>query len=144
MTPIAPIPCLPLRRHPGANLRRTLESTVADASGAWFVVSGIGRLLNPQLRFVGADQATRLVGPFEILSLSGCITPQGAHLHMAIADDQGRVYGGHVGCGNTIRTTAEVSLVMPTAWSLSRVPDASTGFAELLVTPLPGGPVHAG
>lgn len=125
---------LPLRLSPGADLRRALEQALADAGldGA-FVVSGIGSLADVQLRFAGAAAATVLPGDFEILSLAGAISADGAHLHMAVADSAGRVVGGHLVYGNRVRTTAEVLLVATPGWQLSRPFDAATGFAELAV-----------
>jgi len=45
------------------------------------------------------------------------------------------VLGGHVGYGNTVRTTAELLLVETPDWNLTRVNDAATGYKELLVQP---------
>jgi hypothetical protein len=45
----------------------------------------------------------------------------------------GRVYGGHVGYGSRVRTTAEVLVAPLPNWSLTREHDATTGFTELLV-----------
>ncbi len=54
-------------------------------------------------------------------------------LHMSVATADGRVLGGHVAYGCTVRTTAEVLLLLLPEWSLSREPDALTGFSELVV-----------
>jgi uncharacterized protein len=123
---------LPLRLSPGDDLRRALEE--AGAGGA-FVVSGMGSLIDVRLRFAGAPEATLLAGDFEILSIAGAITADGAHLHMAVADGQGRVSGGHVVYGNVVRTTAEILLVSTPAWQLSREHDPATGYTELMVRP---------
>ena len=129
---------LPLRLPPGSDLRRALEDAVRGTGhGSAFVVSGIGSLSNPRLRFAGAEAETPLSGAFEILSLAGTITPDGAHLHMSIADREGRVVGGHLGYGNEVRTTAEVLLVLLSGWALSRALDRGTGFKELVVRRVP-------
>lgn len=65
--------------------------------------------------------------------MSGTLTRDGAHLHMAVADEQGRVLGGHVCYGNTVRTTAEVLLAGLSEWSLTREHDTGTGYRELVV-----------
>lgn len=57
----------------------------------------------------------------------------GAHLHMSVADAQGQVTGGHVAYGCSVRTTAEVLLVLLPEWSFTRVLDPHTGFLELVV-----------
>lgn len=121
---------LPLRLSPGDDLRRSLEQ--AAVPGA-FVIAGIGSLVDVQLRFAGAPVATLLSGDFEMISIAGAITPDGAHLHMAVADAQGRVFGGHVVYGNVVRTTAEILLMATPGWELARPFDAATGYPELLV-----------
>jgi predicted DNA-binding protein with PD1-like motif len=136
---------LPLRLPPGEDLRRALEATATAAGSGSFVVSGIGSLWHPRLRFAAAEAETQLEGPFEILSLSGSITPEGAHLHIAVADGQGQVVGGHLCHGSRVRTTAEILLACPDGWQLSRLDDATTGYQELHVQALPGemGPTGA-
>lgn len=125
---------LPLRLPPGTDLRQSLEAALsAHGEASAFVVSGIGSLSNARLRFAGADSETSLTAMFEILCLSGTLTTDGGHLHMAIADQHGRVAGGHVCYGNIVRTTAEVLLVSPQEWALAREFDANTGFKELIV-----------
>ena len=133
---------LPLRLEPGQDLRRALEDAAA-ALGSAFVVCGIGSLVNPTLRLAGAAAQTSLEGDFEILSLAGTITPQGAHLHMAVAGRDGRVVGGHVCHGNRVRTTAEVLLVRADGWELARELDPATGYRELVAKPAAKGQVDA-
>jgi uncharacterized protein len=128
----------PLRIHSGSDLRRTLEEAASgDSTGSAFVVAGIGSLANPRLRLAGAESETSMTGAYEILGLSGTLTPDGAHLHIVIADDQGRVLGGHVCYGNAVRTTAEVLLAHLADWKLSRELDPATGYKELVVGPEP-------
>lgn len=55
---------------------------------------------------------------------------------MAVADAQGRVHGGHVGLGCTVRTTAELLVAELPAHRLSRVLDPATGYPELVVQPV--------
>ena len=129
---------LPLRLRPGADLRRSLEEAArVSAGGSAFVVGGIGSLVNASLRLADAQSETLLQGPFEILTLSGTLSPDGAHLHMAVADPKGQVLGGHVGYGNEIRTTAELLLLRLPGWTLARQADEVTGFRELVIRPAP-------
>lgn len=69
------------------------------------------------------------------MTLGGTVSAAGAHLHMSVADGAGRVLGGHVAHGCTVRTTAEVLLLLLPEWSFARELDAATGFAELVVRP---------
>lgn len=122
----------PLRLPPGADLRRALEE-LAAADGPAFVVAGIGSLNNPRLRLADAATETALEGPWELLTLSGSLTPDGAHLHATMADARGAVLGGHLAYGNEVRTTAEFLIAPLDGWELGRAFDAQTGYTELLV-----------
>jgi predicted DNA-binding protein with PD1-like motif len=128
----------PLRLQPGADLRRALEVCL-DQRGcrAAFVVSGIGSLRQARLRLAGKDQPEALDGDLEILTLAGSLSSDGAHLHMSVADANGRVTGGHAAYECVVRTTAEVLLVLLPEWSFTREPDPRTGFAELVVRAAP-------
>lgn len=134
----ATLDLLPLRLHPGDDLRRAIEAAVHGAGwpGA-FVVAGIGSLSNPRLRLAGQTSEVEFDGDFELVSLSGTVAVNGAHLHMCIADAQGRVSGGHVVYGNAVRTTAEILLAPLPVWQLTRAHDPATGHAELQIRHLP-------
>ena len=121
---------LPLRIDPDEDLRRALE---ARGGSAAFVIAGIGSLHAASLRFAGRKDAQVLEGPLEILTLSGSLSADGAHLHMSVADSTGKVNGGHVAYGCRVRTTAEVLLADLPGWSLTRERDAATGYPELVV-----------
>src|SRR5262245_26324244 len=99
---------LPIRIQAGADLRRSLEEIAQrEAPDGAFVLCGIGSLINPQLRFAAEPDARVLDGPYEILTLSGCIADGIAHVHMTVAGATGSVLGGHLVYGNEVRTTVE-------------------------------------
>jgi predicted DNA-binding protein with PD1-like motif len=131
------MPLLPLRLDAGTDLRRALEAAAASIGPA-FVVSGIGSLSGCRLRLAGQAAETVFDGPFELVSLAGSLTPDGAHLHASVADAQGRVLGGHLTYGNTVRTTAEVLLCAVEGWAMGRALDPRTGYLELVVWPAGG------
>jgi hypothetical protein len=125
---------LPVRLAPGDDLRAALEAAVAAHGGsAGFVLAGIGSLSAARIRFAGAEQSQVLGGDLEILTLSGSIAANGSHLHISVADASGRVLGGHVAPGCTVRTTAEVLLALLPGWRFAREHDAATGYAELVL-----------
>jgi predicted DNA-binding protein with PD1-like motif len=127
---------LPLRLQPGDDLRRALEAAVAaQGATAAFVVAGIGSLRPTMLRPAGAETLLCIEGDVELLTLSGSLAEAGSHLHLSVADAQGRVLGGHAGYGCTVRTTAEVLLALLPEWHFTREADARTGYAELVVRP---------
>jgi predicted DNA-binding protein with PD1-like motif len=124
----------PLRLFPGDDLRAALEDVLRQVNmSAAFVIQGIGSLSVAQLRFAGNEAPTELRDDLEILTLGGSIASNGAHLHMSVADARGRVFGGHVGYGCSIRTTAEILVALLPEHRFSRERDASSGFMELAI-----------
>lgn len=87
------------------------------------------------MRLAGEPHPTCIDGPLEILTLSGSLTPDGAHLHASVADRSGRVLGGHVCTACEVRTTAELLIAPLPAGPLARAVDAATGYPELVVRP---------
>jgi predicted DNA-binding protein with PD1-like motif len=61
------------------------------------------------------------------VALSGTLSPDGPHLHIAVADAAGRTLGGHLGVGSIVHTTAEIVVVELRGVDFSRQPDRETG-----------------
>ncbi|MGB9868833.1 PPC domain-containing DNA-binding protein [Methanothermobacter sp.] len=116
-----------LRLEPDMDLMAEMEAI--DVEGA--VVSGIGSLHGVRIR-TADESILKLEGPLEIISLQGTLTGDGVHIHIAVADSSGRVFGGHLrGCCR-VRTTVELA-VIPYRGKLRRVLDDRTGYSELVV-----------
>ena len=127
---------VPLRLTPGADLRLALEAWMgAQQEQAGCLISAVGSLSLAQLRLAGATQATAIRGELEILSLSGTLSLDGAHLHIAIADSKGALIGGHLCAGSLVRTTAELVIGLLPEWRFRRELDPATGYAELQISP---------
>lgn len=130
---------LPVRLHPNQDLRAALEALLAqEGVHAAFVMQGIGSLGTAMIRFAGMSEATWLGGDMEILTLSGTLSPDGAHLHITVADAQGQVLGGHVAPGCIVRTTAEILVALLPDYRFSREQDPESGCKELVIRTLPG------
>ena len=129
---------LPLRLRPGDDVRgAVVAALLASGQQAGFVLQGIGSLSVAQLRYAGQPQATPLRGDLEILTLAGSIAPDGAHLHMSVSDARGQVFGGHVGPGCVVRTTAELLLALLPERRFTREHDPLTGYPELRIDSIP-------
>jgi hypothetical protein len=127
---------MPLGLPPGADLRRALEAWMgAQQEQAGCVINAVGSLSVAQLRFAGATEATLIHGELEIISLSGTLSPDGAHLHIAISGSSGTVIGGHLCAGSLVQTTAELVIGLLPEWQFSRKLDLATGHAELRISP---------
>jgi predicted DNA-binding protein with PD1-like motif len=129
---------VPLRLHSGEDLRRALEAWMGEQQQqrqAGCMISAVGSLSVAHLRLAGASETTTICGELEIISLSGTLSPDGAHLHIAIADSSGAVIGGHLGPGSLVRTTAELVIGLLPEWRFRRELDPATGYAELQISP---------
>jgi predicted DNA-binding protein with PD1-like motif len=131
---------VPLRLQPGDDLRRALETWMGEQQEqAGCVISAVGSLSLAQLRLAGAAEAKAIHGELEILSLSGTLSPDGAHLHVAVADSSGAVIGGHLCAGSLVRTTAELVIGLLPQWRFHRELDPATGHPELQISPQAAG-----
>lgn len=127
-----------LRLTPGQDLKQALQKfSQAQGLEAAIILTGLGSFTQAALRFAAASEATLIDGPLELISLSGTLSQHGMHLHGAVADAQGRVYGGHIMPGCLIRTTAEIAIATLPHLRLCRQPDRQTGYLELGIEPLP-------
>jgi predicted DNA-binding protein with PD1-like motif len=63
--------------------------------------------------------------------LSGTLSVHGSHLHICIADGDGKTTGGHLTEGCTIFTTAEIIIGSFEDLRFSRTMDRETGYKEL-------------
>ncbi len=129
---------VPLRLQPDADVRLALEAWIGEQEEqAGCVISAVGSLSVAQLRLAGAAEATTIRGDLELINLSGTLSPDGAHLHIAVADSQGAVIGGHLCAGSRVRTTAELVIGLLPDWQFSRELDPATGYAELQIKAQP-------
>ena len=127
---------VPLRLQPGDDLPLALEAWMGEQQEqAGCVISAVGSLSLAQLRLAGATAAKEIRGDLEILSLSGTLSPDGAHLHITVADSSGTVIGGHLCAGSLVRTTAELVIGLLPDWRFRRELDPATGYAELRISP---------
>jgi predicted DNA-binding protein with PD1-like motif len=123
-----------LRLKPGQDLRQELEAfAVSIKMQAGLVLTCVGSLTRAALRLADADSTTLLEGKFEIVSLVGTFSPDGAHLHISISDTQGDTYGGHLQEGALVYTTAEIVLADLEEHNFNRRLDTETGYDELYI-----------
>jgi predicted DNA-binding protein with PD1-like motif len=123
-----------LRLRPGDDVREKLEQFVKQRSiRAGFVASCAGSLRVVAIRFADQQNIATLEGPFEIVSLSGTLGPDGSHLHITVADGTGRTVGGHLGLGSTVYTTAEIIVGELQGSRFRRELDPVTTYQELVI-----------
>ncbi len=128
-----------LRLTPGENLATALRAVfTASGAGAMAIVTCVGSLTDVRIRHANAASATAYCGHFEITSLVGTIDAQGEHLHLSIADPEGRTQGGHLMSeGSAVYTTAEIVVVALPSLTFRREPCPLSGYRELVITERP-------
>ena len=120
----------------GADLKEELRSAVElNGIRAGVLLSVVGSLSRTELRMAGGESTMIIDLPTEIVSGTGTFAPGGAmHVHIAVADKEGRVVGGHLVSGCKIMTTAEIVVGdLSDEWSFERKMDDSTSSLELVV-----------
>ena len=118
----------------GADLKIAVQELVNKYRiSAGSLVSCVGSLSKINLRLAGAETTLAAAGPFEIVSIMGTLTPDHQHIHMAVADGKGHVFGGHLLEGNIVDSTAEVVIHSYLQLGFSRAFDPCTGYTELVI-----------
>ena len=121
-----------LRLTPGQDLKKELENYIkAHKVQAASVISAVGSLKTATIRFANKESFSQLKGPLEVVSLSGTLGIAGTHLHIAVADGEGKTTGGHLVEGNPVFTTMEVVLGIYPGLSFQRTLDPVSTFKEL-------------
>lgn len=134
--PLSSARFLALRLLPGEELLTALRQYLEQYRlRSVFIAGCVGSLTDIALRFAGQEGTQHLYGKFEVVSLIGTLDAQGEHLHLAVADEEGRMRGGHVMPGCTVRTTLELVLGELEQVTFSRRPCALSGYEELLIQP---------
>jgi predicted DNA-binding protein with PD1-like motif len=123
-----------LRLRPGADLKAELLALAErERVRAGWVLTCVGSLSHVRVRLAGGAEHAIWEGAFEIVALTGTLSRDGGHLHLAVADQQGRTVGGHLAEGCIVRTTAEVVLAADDRLVFAREHDPATGYDELVV-----------
>lgn len=121
-----------LRLVPGEDVRDALSTwCAANTIGAAGIVSAVGSLSQARLRFAGASGASDLRGDLEVIACSGTVARHGLHVHLSVADPEGRMTGGHLLTGCLVRTTLELVVLEVDGVRMLRTTDPATGFPEL-------------
>lgn len=130
---------LAFRLKPGQLLKEELERRVIEADiKAGVLLSIVGALKVANLRMAGAtpdkEEVKKYEGAFEIVSGTGTFSPDGCHIHLSIASEDGIVFGGHLKSGCIVDPTVEVVIGILEDKEFIRKLDADTGYPELEIS----------
>lgn len=124
------------RLKPGQDLKKSILEFAADNKiEAGIIVTCVGSLEQYNLRFARKKDGMKEKGHFEIVSLTGTLSSQACHLHVAISDNTGKTIGGHLLDENIIYTTAEIAIASLSNFTFERKLDNHYGYQELLIHP---------
>ena len=125
------------RLKPGADLFDSIEIFVAEHNiQAGCVLSSVGSLTHTTLRLANRSYYNEYEGHFEIVSMTGTVSTNGSHIHVAISDGDGLTIGGHLVSGCKIYTTAEIILaVLDDVIYKRELLENDSGYEELVVYP---------
>ncbi len=122
-----------LRLKPHEDLKKSLTDFVNKTQLSGFILTAVGSLQQVTIRFAGHPYGQAFKSLFEIISLGGTLSPNGLHLHLAVADASGKIIGGHLMNGCIIYTTAEIIIGSSEDLKFIRSFDRETGYNELEV-----------
>ena len=123
---------LAIRLKPEQDLKQSLRNFVEQNNiQVGFILTAVGSLKKATLRFANQDKSQVFDERFEIVSLVGTLSSQGIHLHISLADKNGKTIGGHLLDGCTIYTTAEILIGTSEDFIFLRTVDEKTGYKEL-------------
>ena len=119
----------------GMDLRQGIEDYCRDNDiHSAAIVTVVGCVYRARIRLADGETIEEYDDRYEIVSLTGTVSPDGSHMHVSLADEDGRVIGGHMCNGCLVNTTAEVVLVsLDEEYRFSREYDDSTGYDELVI-----------
>lgn len=126
------------RIEDGFDLRSEIERiTRQNEVRAGSVLCGLGGLQKCRLRLpVTEPGQPKYINPgvVEIIALQGTLSLHSAHIHVAVSDEQGKVWGGHLSKGCIVRMTCELVIMKHSDYEFDRALDPVTGYDELVVS----------
>lgn len=118
----------------GQDLFDAIDALVREKQvEAGCILSGVGSLRHAVFRLANREAFSAFDGYFEIVSLTGTLSIHGSHLHISVADEDGKTIGGHLGSGCKIYTTAEIVIAVFDEIVYKREFAEDSGYEELVV-----------
>ena len=122
------------RLNPNEDLKNEIQNFCEKNNIlAGCILSAVGSLETIKIRLANSQNVFETTEKFEIVSVSGTVSRNGCHLHIAVADSNGKVTGGHLMNGNKIYTTCEIIILCLKDQEFKRENDVATGFNELKI-----------
>lgn len=100
---------------------------------AGVIISAVGCIKHLHIRLAEAKNYIDKEANYEIVSITGTVSKDNAHIHISVSDNSGKTIGGHLKDGTIIDTTCEVVIYELNDYIFNREPDELTGYDELVI-----------
>lgn len=117
----------------GMDLKKEIESYVIERQISGVILCCVGCLNKLVIRLADGKSVLEKDGYFEIVSITGTLSEDGVHIHIAVSDCAGKTIGGHLKDGCIVNTTAEICLEEFKGVKFKREFDSKTGYNELVL-----------
>ena len=125
-----------IRLHRGDDLLLSIKQLASEQHiKAGVVLSAVGCILKGRLRDASGVTIRDISEHCEIVSLTGTISANRCHLHIALSKEDLSTIGGHLQEGCIINTTCELIIGEIPSQSIEVEFDAETGYDELVFMP---------
>lgn len=123
------------RLKPGEEIFSSIEALCLEHKiEAGTILSLVGSVTTISLRYADQSEASQRNGPLEIVSVTGTVAKSGCHIHLAVSDEAGTTYGGHLLQGAKVYTTVELIILdLSDTCTFSRSLCPLSGFEELVI-----------
>ena len=123
--------CFRLKK--GMDLKEEIEKYAIENEISGVILCSVGCLDKVVIRLAGGVKILEKEEKYEIVSVTGTLSPDGVHIHIAVSDEFGNTIGGHLKNGCIVDTTAEICIEEFDKIKLKREFDESTGYEELVI-----------
>ena len=122
------------RLIPGDDVKAQIEELVVETRlRAGVLISIVGSLKATKIRLADCGETLSIDRPVEIVSGTGTVSQSGMHIHIAVADGEGKTSGGHLLHGCIVHTTVELVIQdISGEWSFDREHCSLSGYKELV------------
>ena len=117
----------------GMDLKEEIEKYSINNKISGAIICSVGCLSKLTIRLADGESILEKDGMFEIVSVTGTLSPDGVHIHISVSDEFGNTIGGHLKNGCIVNTTAEVCLLVFEDIKFNREFDETTGYDELVI-----------
>ncbi len=123
-----------LRLTKGMDLRKSIEDyQKLHHIHSGCIITCVGCVYEVGIRLADGVTKINLKDNYEIVSLTGTLSQDGVHLHIALSSKDMQTIGGHLTYGCLVNTTAEIVLMEIDEYEFTRSFDESTGYDELVI-----------